>query len=129
MVSCQTAIQVNVEEHFRGRVLSIYVMCFFAGTPIGFMANVHCAAATENALALEVPNQIVDNEWWPKLVKTTDGRKLFENGFANVPLSAPGLGITLNEAALKEHLHPKQRSYFDPTPEWDEQRSHDRTWS
>jgi MFS family permease len=35
MVSCQTAIQVNVEEHFRGRVLSIYVMCFFAGTPIG----------------------------------------------------------------------------------------------
>ncbi len=35
MVSCQTAIQVNVEEQFRGRVLSIYVMCFFAGTPIG----------------------------------------------------------------------------------------------
>ncbi|MFN8026082.1 MAG: MFS transporter [Acidimicrobiia bacterium] len=35
MVSCQTAIQVNVDEHFRGRVLSIYVMCFFAGTPIG----------------------------------------------------------------------------------------------
>jgi MFS family permease len=35
MVSCQTAIQVNVEEHFRGRVLSIYVMCFFAGTPVG----------------------------------------------------------------------------------------------
>jgi predicted MFS family arabinose efflux permease len=35
MVSCQTAIQVNVEEGFRGRVLSIYVMCFFAGTPVG----------------------------------------------------------------------------------------------
>src|SRR5256714_4502090 len=35
MVSCQTAVQVNVDEHFRGRVLSIYVMCFFAGTPVG----------------------------------------------------------------------------------------------
>jgi len=35
MVSCQTAIQVNVDEQFRGRVLSIYVMCFFAGTPVG----------------------------------------------------------------------------------------------
>ncbi len=35
MVSCQTAIQVNVDEHYRGRVLSIYVMCFFAGTPVG----------------------------------------------------------------------------------------------
>ena len=35
MVSCQTALQVNVDEHYRGRVLSIYVMCFFAGTPVG----------------------------------------------------------------------------------------------
>ena len=35
MVSCQTAVQVNVDEHYRGRVLSIYVMCFFAGTPVG----------------------------------------------------------------------------------------------
>lgn len=99
----------------------------FAGSPVSFMANVHCAAATQNFLALE--HHSLDNDWWETLVKTTDGRKLFENGFANVPLSAPGLGITLNEAALKEHLHPKQRSYFEPTPEWDEQRSHDRTWS
>ena len=30
-----------------------------------FMANVHCAAATQNVLALEVPNQVVDNPWWP----------------------------------------------------------------
>jgi predicted MFS family arabinose efflux permease len=35
MVSCQTAVQVNVDEHYRGRVLSVYVMSFFAGTPIG----------------------------------------------------------------------------------------------
>jgi MFS family permease len=35
MVSCQTAVQVNVDEHYRGRVLSVYVMSFFAGTPVG----------------------------------------------------------------------------------------------
>jgi MFS family permease len=35
MVSCQTAIQVNVDEHYRGRALSVFVMSFFAGTPIG----------------------------------------------------------------------------------------------
>ena len=39
MVSCQTAVQVNVDETFRGRVLSIYVMCFFAGTPIGALVG------------------------------------------------------------------------------------------
>lgn len=35
MVACQTAVQVNVDEHYRGRVLSVYVMSFFAGTPVG----------------------------------------------------------------------------------------------
>ncbi len=35
----QTAVQVNVDEHYRGRVLSIYVMCFFAGTPIGALVG------------------------------------------------------------------------------------------
>ena len=34
-VSCQTAVQVNVDEPYRGRVMSIYVLGFFAGTPIG----------------------------------------------------------------------------------------------
>ena len=101
----------------------------FAGTPIGFMANVHSAAATENALALEVPNQIVDNTWWPQLVKTTDGRSLWANGQAPVPNDAPGLGIELNEDVIKEHLHPEDRSFFDPTPQWNEVRSYDRIWS
>jgi MFS family permease len=39
MVSCQTAVQLNVDEHYRGRVLSIYVMCFFAGTPVGALVG------------------------------------------------------------------------------------------
>jgi MFS family permease len=39
MVSCQTAVQVNVDEDYRGRVLSVYVMSFFAGTPIGALVG------------------------------------------------------------------------------------------
>ena len=64
-----------------------------AGTPVSFMANVHCAAATQNFLALE--HHSVDLEWWEGLVKTTDGRKLIDKGYAPVPLTAPGLGIEL----------------------------------
>ena len=98
----------------------------FAGLPISFMANVHCAAATQNFLALE--HHSVDLPWWESLVKTTDGKKMITKGFADVPLS-PGLGIELNEEVLKQHLHPSDKSYFAPTPEWDAKRSHDRIFS
>jgi len=98
-----------------------------AGTPISFMANVHCAAATQNFLALE--HHSVDLPWWEGLVKTTDGRKLIDKGYAPVPLSAPGLGIELIDEEVKKHLHPGDTTYFVPTKEWDEKRSHDRTYS
>lgn len=98
-----------------------------AGTPVSFMACVHCAAATQNFLALE--HHSVDLPWWEGLVKTTDGRKLIEKGYAAVPLNAPGLGIELNEDVLKQHLKPTDTSYFAPTTEWNEKRSHDRTYS
>lgn len=98
-----------------------------AGTPVSFMACVHCAAATQNFLALE--HHSVDLPWWESLVKTTDGRQLITKGFANVPLSAPGFGIELNEEEVKKHLHPKDKSYFAPTNEWDDKRSHDRVFS
>jgi L-alanine-DL-glutamate epimerase-like enolase superfamily enzyme len=98
-----------------------------AGTPVSFMADVHCAAATQNFLACEHHN--IDVPWWEDLVITTDNRKLITKGFANVPLDAPGLGIELNDEELKKHLHPKSGGYFEPTPEWDEKRSHDRLWS
>jgi L-alanine-DL-glutamate epimerase-like enolase superfamily enzyme len=98
-----------------------------AGTPVSFMACVHCAAATQNFLALE--HHSVDLPWWEGLVKTTDGRKLIEKGYATVPLTAPGLGIELNEEEVKKHLHPSDPSFFAPTKEWDTKRSHDRTFS
>jgi L-alanine-DL-glutamate epimerase-like enolase superfamily enzyme len=98
-----------------------------AGTPVSFMANVHCAAATQNFLALE--HHSVDVSWWESMVKTTDGRKLIDKGYAPVPLTAPGLGIELNDEVVKQHLHAKDKTYFAPTPQWDELRSHDRTYS
>lgn len=98
-----------------------------AGTPISFMANVHCAAATQNFLALE--HHSIDLPWWESLVKTTDGRQLITKGYANLPLTAPGLGIDLNEEAIKQHLHAGDKSYFAPTPQWNETRSHDRVFS
>ena len=38
----------------------------FAGSPVSYMANVHCAAATENFIALE--HHSLDVPWWETLV-------------------------------------------------------------
>jgi L-alanine-DL-glutamate epimerase-like enolase superfamily enzyme len=97
----------------------------FAGSPVSFMANVHCAAASENFVALE--HHSLDVPWWESLVTTTDGKPLIERGFAIVP-DSPGLGIELNEPAIREHLRPGG-GYFDATTQWDKERSWDRTWS
>lgn len=94
----------------------------FAGTPISFMANVHCAAATQNFISLE--HHSVDVPWWESLVKSE--KPLIEKGFAIVP-DKPGLGVELNEEVAKQHLQEKE--YFLPTPEWDNFRSWDRLWS
>ena len=97
-----------------------------AGSPICFMANVHTAAATQNFLALE--HHSPDSLWWPNLVKMTGSQPMITKGFANVPLDAPGLGIELNEEEFKKHLLPNT-GYFEPTPDWNDKRSHDRLWS
>jgi L-alanine-DL-glutamate epimerase-like enolase superfamily enzyme len=96
----------------------------FAGTPVSFMANVHCAAATQNFVALE--HHSVDVDYWTSLVKTK--KPMIEKGFANVP-DAPGLGIELNEDVVKKHLDPENQNYFAPTTDWDKDRSWDRLWS
>jgi len=95
----------------------------FAGTPVSFMANVHCAAATENFLVLE--HHSVDVPWWESLVDAIP-KPIVQNGFVTVP-DAPGLGVTLNEEVLREHLLDGR--CFEPTDEWNEDRSHDRLWS
>lgn len=96
-----------------------------AGTPIAAMASVHCAAATENFLALE--NHSVDIPWWNELV-TGLPNPIIQNGYIQVP-EGPGLGIDLNPDVIKEHLDPKDPGYFEPTTEWDSERSGDRLWS
>jgi L-alanine-DL-glutamate epimerase-like enolase superfamily enzyme len=98
-----------------------------AGTPVSFMANVHCAAATQNFLALE--HHSVDLPWWENMVKMTGSQPMITKGFANVPLDSPGLGIELNDEEVKKHLRNDSKGYFEPTPEWDQKRSHDRIWS
>ena len=97
-----------------------------AGTPVSFMASVHCAAATQNFLALE--HHSVDLPWWEDLVVMTGNKPMINKGFSPVP-DSPGLGIELNEDVVKEHLHKQDKSFFAPTDEWNEKRSHDRTWS
>ena len=98
-----------------------------AGTPIGFMANVHCAAATQNFLALEC--HALEIPYWENLVKMTGSQPMITKGFANVPLDSPGLGVELNEEEVKKHLQPQVKGYFDPTPEWTDRIGNDRQWS
>ena len=95
----------------------------FAGTPVSCMANVHCAAATRNFVALE--NHSVDVPWWDDLVNGIP-KPILQDGFIPVP-EGPGLGVTLNEEIVKQHLLGP--GYFAPTPEWNKEGSHDRLWS
>jgi len=92
----------------------------FAGTPVGCMANVHCAAATRNFLALE--NHSLDVPFWQDLVTGIE-KPIINQGFIKVP-ETPGLGIALNEDEVRRHLKPGT-GYFEPTPMWDEKQSWD----
>jgi L-alanine-DL-glutamate epimerase-like enolase superfamily enzyme len=103
--------------------LGVPMAMHFAGTPVCCMANVHCAAATENFLVLE--NHSVDVPWWSDLVEGVP-KPIVSKGFIPVP-NGPGLGVTLNEAVVKQHL--LEPGYFEPTPEWNRERSADRLWS
>lgn len=102
-----------------------------AGSPIVAMANVHCAAATENFLALEMHS--VDLPWWDGLIDGVS-KPVLDNGFVTVP-DGPGLGIELNEEAVREHLAQNEqfdiypKGVFEPTDEWNGLDAHDRTWS
>jgi L-alanine-DL-glutamate epimerase-like enolase superfamily enzyme len=102
-------------------------MAFHANTsPVGFMANVHCAAATENFLVLEHHDV---GSWWEGLVNMVGSQPIITKGFANVPLDAPGLGIELNDENMKAHMETDPKGYFLPTPEWDSTgATYDKLW-
>ena len=90
----------------------------FTGTAISYMANVHIAAATENARVLEFHQEGGEIQEMLDMVDLVEDKPIYRNGFAYVPDEAPGLGITLNEEGIKAILHPDDRSYFAPTLEW-----------
>ena len=99
-----------------------------AGTPVLFMASVHCAAATENFLAME--HHDADTTWWESMVTMTGSQPMIDNGFAPVPLDSPGLGIELNEEVVRErHARRFGGEMWAPTDEWNNRNSHDRLWS
>ena len=82
----------------------------FAGTPVSCMANVHCAAATLNFLALE--NHSLDVPWWSSMVQEGVKTPIVNHGWIEVP-DRPGLGVTLNDDVVRQHLAPGT-GYFEP---------------
>jgi L-alanine-DL-glutamate epimerase-like enolase superfamily enzyme len=117
-----------LETHKIGDMAEDYgvpMVMHFAGTPVSCMANVHCAAATQNFLALE--NHSLDVPWWSSLIEEGVKTPIVNHGWIDVP-ARPGLGVTLNEDVVRQHLAPGT-GYFDPTPQWDNERSWDRLWS
>jgi L-alanine-DL-glutamate epimerase-like enolase superfamily enzyme len=101
-----------------------------AGSPVGMFASIHCAAATENFLVME--SHDVDNNRYEGMVDGVAKPFLGKDGFIEVP-NRPGLGIELNEKAIKDAIRrvgrDPDKEYFPPTPEWDRERSNDRLWS
>ena len=96
----------------------------FAGTPVSFMANVHCAAATQNFISLE--HHSYDVSWWEDMV-TGIPKPIVKDGYAIVS-DKPGLGVELEEDVIREHMEAEE-GFFKPTKDWDKIRSWDRLWS
>lgn len=97
-----------------------------AESPIAAMAAAHVAVATENFLALE--NHAVDVPWWDDLV-TGLSKPIVKDGFIAVP-DKPGLGIDdVDDAVISQHLQDGATGIWEPTDQWDDEASWDRTWS
>jgi L-alanine-DL-glutamate epimerase-like enolase superfamily enzyme len=98
--------------------ISTVVHC--ANGPVAQMANAHLAATLTNFQALE--HHGVDIPWFDSLVTGVSKPIIEKDGYQTVP-DTPGLGVELNEVAVKEHLrHPGYAvpdGYFEPTPMYD----------
>jgi len=97
-----------------------------AESPIAAIAAAHIATATENFLALEYHS--VDVPWWDDIVTGFDG-PIVKDGFIELS-DKPGLGIDdVNDEVLLQHLQPGVTGIWQPTDQWDNDVSWDRTWS
>jgi L-alanine-DL-glutamate epimerase-like enolase superfamily enzyme len=97
-----------------------------AESPVAALAAAHVAVATENFLALE--QHSVDVPWWDDIA-IGPPKPIVKNGFIEVT-DKPGLGIDdLNDDLLAAHLQPGVTGIWQPTEQWDDEWSWDRTWS
>ncbi|MBO4406349.1 MAG: mandelate racemase/muconate lactonizing enzyme family protein [Clostridia bacterium] len=98
-----------------------------AESPIGCLAAVHAAAASENFTALEFHS--VDHPEWNDIYDDGLPKPLVQNGYITVP-ERPGLGIdTLNDEVLARFVNPAVPGMWEPTDLFDDDPTHDRTWS
>jgi L-alanine-DL-glutamate epimerase-like enolase superfamily enzyme len=88
---------------------SLLVAPHNAHDAIAFIANLHvCATMPRNYIALEF--HLSDRPGWDDILTGID-KPLIKDGFATVP-DAPGLGIELNEEALRQRLAERE-TYFE----------------
>ncbi|UXN73286.1 mandelate racemase/muconate lactonizing enzyme family protein [Devosia sp. A8/3-2] len=108
------------QEH--GIAMAIHM----AESPIAAMAAAHVAVATENFMALEY--HTVDVPRWDDIV-TGLPKPLVKDGFITVP-DKPGTGIDdIVDEVISQHLQEGVKGVWQPTDEWDDEYSRDRTWS
>ena len=84
-----------------------------AGSPIGFMANIHTAAAISSFIACE--HHGLDLPFLESLVTGMDPDYMAD-GYVKVP-EKPGLGIDINLEAIEANLRTPE-TMFLPTDEW-----------
>jgi L-alanine-DL-glutamate epimerase-like enolase superfamily enzyme len=88
--------------------------------PTTVFAGVHAAAAAEQFVALEFHDCDHIDEFFS--VVTGWPKPIISDGFITVP-DRPGLGYDYDMEGLKRWI--KQPGFFDPTTEWDNERSFD----
>ena len=97
-----------------------------AESPIAAMAAAHVAVATENFLALE--QHAADVPWWDDIAIGLP-KPLVRDGFIEAS-DRPGLGIDdIDDEVIGKHLQPGVEGIWQPTDQWDNEWSWDRTWS
>jgi L-alanine-DL-glutamate epimerase-like enolase superfamily enzyme len=101
----------RVADHAEEYGLPTVLHC--AGSPVMFMANVHCAAAIRSFVAQEIHS--LDVPFWSELVTGLDD-PLIVDGYVRVP-DKPGLGVEFNYEAIEQHLR-SWSSLFGPTDGW-----------
>jgi len=88
--------------------------------PTTLFASLHAAAAAEQFMVLEYHNADHTDEFFS--VVTGVPKPIIRDGFVTVP-DAPGLGFDYDLEALKRWV--KEPGFFEPTTQWDNERSFD----